>query len=133
MPTVDLATTPLRELNAALHRLTPDTNKTYWRLLNPRGQHSVAAGIDVPITVKIEDMHGQAMATITDTGIGIPADEIPHLFDKFYRVGEVAAHYEGTGLGLSIVKSVVETYNGRVWVESNPGKGSSFTIMLPAV
>ncbi len=54
MPTVDLATTPLRELNAALHRLKPDTNETYWRLLNPRGQHSVAAGIDVPIMVEIK-------------------------------------------------------------------------------
>jgi len=54
MPTVDLATMPLRELNAALHRLKPDANETYWRLLNPRGQHSVAVGIDVPITVEIE-------------------------------------------------------------------------------
>ena len=49
MPTVDLANTSLRELNAALHRLKLDTNETHWRVLNPRGLHSVAAGIDVPI------------------------------------------------------------------------------------
>jgi methylamine---glutamate N-methyltransferase subunit B len=54
MPTVDLATTPLRDLNAALHRLTPDTNETHWRVLNPRGRHSVAAGIDAPVTLEIE-------------------------------------------------------------------------------
>jgi glutamate synthase domain-containing protein 3 len=54
MPTVDLANTSLRDLNAALHRLTLDTNETHWRVLNPRGRHSVAAGIDVPITVAVE-------------------------------------------------------------------------------
>ncbi len=54
MPTVDLANAPLRELNAALHRLKSDTNETHWRVLNPRGRHSVAAGIDAPVTVEIE-------------------------------------------------------------------------------
>jgi glutamate synthase domain-containing protein 3 len=60
MPTVDLTPTagsapsPLRELNAALHRLAPDTNQTHWRLLNPRGQHAVAVGIDAPIVVEVE-------------------------------------------------------------------------------
>ena len=54
MPTVDLATTPLRELNAALHRLKPDTNETHWRVLNPRGQHAVAVGIEAPILVEVE-------------------------------------------------------------------------------
>ncbi len=53
MPTVDLARTPLRELNAALHRLAPDTNETHWQVLNPRGAHAVAAGIDAPVTVEI--------------------------------------------------------------------------------
>jgi glutamate synthase domain-containing protein 3 len=54
MPTVDFANTTLRELNAALHRLKTDTNETHWRVLNPRGQHSIAAGIDAPVTVEIE-------------------------------------------------------------------------------
>ena len=54
MPVVDLATAPLRELNAALHRLGADTNETHWRVLNPRGAHSVAVGVDAPITVEIE-------------------------------------------------------------------------------
>jgi methylamine---glutamate N-methyltransferase subunit B len=54
MPTVDLANTALRELNATLHRLAPDTNETHWRVLNPRGRHSIAAGIDAPVTVEVE-------------------------------------------------------------------------------
>ena len=54
MPTVDLAQSGLRELNAALHRLPPDTNETHWRLLNPRGRHAIAVGIDAPIVVEVE-------------------------------------------------------------------------------
>jgi glutamate synthase domain-containing protein 3 len=54
MPTVDLGSIPLRELNAALHGLAPDTNETHWRVLNPRGRHAVAAGIDAPVTVEID-------------------------------------------------------------------------------
>jgi glutamate synthase domain-containing protein 3 len=53
MPTIDLVNTSLRELNGALHRLTADTNETYWRILNPRGLHSIAAGIDAPVQVEI--------------------------------------------------------------------------------
>src|SRR3984957_14121380 len=54
MRTADLSQTTLRELNRALHRLTPDTNETHWRVLNPRGQHAIAAGLEAPITVEVE-------------------------------------------------------------------------------
>jgi glutamate synthase domain-containing protein 3 len=54
MLTVDLSETPLRELNATLHRLSPTTNETRWRVLNPRGQHAIAVGIDAPIMVDVE-------------------------------------------------------------------------------
>jgi glutamate synthase domain-containing protein 3 len=54
MPTVDLARQPLRELNGALHKLGADTNETLWRVLNPRGQHSIAVGIDATVTVEVE-------------------------------------------------------------------------------
>ncbi|MEK0081820.1 protein glxC [Benzoatithermus flavus] len=54
MPTVDLSVTPLRELNAALHRLGPDTNETHWQITNPGGRHAIAVGIDAPVTVEIE-------------------------------------------------------------------------------
>ena len=54
MPTVDLAQTGLRDLNAALHRLPADTNETRWRVLNPRGQHAIAVGVDAPIMIEVE-------------------------------------------------------------------------------
>ena len=58
MPTIDLAQTRVRELNAALHRLAPDTNETHWRVLNPRGRHAVAVGIDAPILIEVEGLVG---------------------------------------------------------------------------
>src|SRR5882757_9442336 len=54
MPVVDLSQTALRELNRSLHLLTPDTNETRWRVLNPRGQHAVAVGVDAPIVIEVE-------------------------------------------------------------------------------
>lgn len=58
MPTVDLAASKLRELNAALHALKPNSNETHWRVLNPRGQHAIAVGLDVPVTVEVEGSVG---------------------------------------------------------------------------
>lgn len=69
---------------------------------------------------------------VKDTGIGIYQKDLPFIFDKFYRSDEAIDNYSGTGLGLSIVKGIVERHNGRVWVESQVGKGSTFTVMLPS-
>jgi two-component system, OmpR family, sensor histidine kinase VicK len=69
---------------------------------------------------------------IRDTGPGIPAEDIPHLFQKFYRVDNSATRtIGGTGLGLYICRKIVELYQGRIWVESELGKGSTFYINLP--
>ncbi len=69
---------------------------------------------------------------VRDTGAGIPAEDIPHLFQKFYRVDSSATRtVGGTGLGLFICRKIVELYQGRIWVESEPGKGSTFYINLP--
>ena len=69
---------------------------------------------------------------IRDTGPGIPAEDIPHLFQKFYRVDNSATRtIGGTGLGLYICRKIVELYEGRIWVESDLGKGSGFYINLP--
>ncbi|MBP8625626.1 MAG: response regulator [Syntrophorhabdaceae bacterium] len=70
--------------------------------------------------------------TVADTGIGIEADCLPHIFDEFYRVSCPETRYTtGTGLGLSIVKKIVESHFGRIDVESIPGKGTTFTVSLP--
>ncbi|MDH7485574.1 MAG: HAMP domain-containing sensor histidine kinase [Anaerolineae bacterium] len=73
------------------------------------------------------------MGTVQDTGIGISPEDLPRIFEQFYRAENAKAlEQHGTGLGLSIVKRIVETYGGRIWVESEPGKGSTFTFLLPA-
>lgn len=69
---------------------------------------------------------------VRDTGPGIPADDLPHLFQKFYRVDNTATRtIGGTGLGLFICRKIIELYNGRIWADSEIGKGSSFYINLP--
>lgn len=69
---------------------------------------------------------------VKDTGPGIPADDLPHLFQKFYRVDNSATRtIGGTGLGLFICRKIIELYGGRIWAESELGKGSSFYINLP--
>jgi PAS domain S-box-containing protein len=71
---------------------------------------------------------------IADTGPGIPKEDIPHLFQKFYRVDNSATRtIGGTGLGLFISRKIVELYNGRIWVESEVDKGSKFFINLPRI
>jgi PAS domain S-box-containing protein len=75
-----------------------------------------------------------AQCYVRDTGPGIPPDDVPHLFQKFYRVDNSATRtIGGTGLGLFICRKIIELYNGRIWVESEVGKGSSFYINLPRV
>jgi PAS domain S-box-containing protein len=69
---------------------------------------------------------------VADTGPGIPAEDVPHLFQKFYRVDNSATRtVGGTGLGLFICRKIVEMYRGRIWVDSIVGKGSTFYINLP--
>jgi two-component system NtrC family sensor kinase len=73
----------------------------------------------------------QIILQFTDTGIGIPTMDLPYIFDKFYRAGNVSPELTGTGLGLAIVRSVVENHGGRIWVESTVGQGTTFTVVLP--
>jgi signal transduction histidine kinase len=70
---------------------------------------------------------------IQDTGLGIPEESIPHLFEKFYRVHEHEGKVTGTGLGLSICRQIIQGHNGRIEVKSKMGVGTSFTIHLPRV
>jgi PAS domain S-box-containing protein len=84
----------------------------------------------VRINMSMQDQ--QIILKIDDTGPGIPADEQGRVFEKFFRATNAADHAEGSGLGLAIVKSIVESHQGRVWVESIVGQGSSFTVLLPA-
>ena len=69
--------------------------------------------------------------TVSDTGIGIPEDELSYIFDRFYQVNKSRRGKNGFGLGLSVAKSIAESHKGKITVESQPGKGSTFTVALP--
>jgi two-component system, OmpR family, phosphate regulon sensor histidine kinase PhoR len=86
-------------------------------------------GSKVRIMTKLEN--GQVLFQVSDFGIGIPATEMPFIFNKFFRASNVQGS-AGTGLGLSIVKSIIDMHGGRIWVDSPLGTGTTFTIVLPA-
>jgi len=74
----------------------------------------------------------QVILRVYDNGPGIPPSDQPYIFDKFYRASNILPETPGTGLGLAIVKSIVENHMGRIWVDSAPERGTTFTIVLPA-
>jgi len=79
-----------------------------------------------------EDKGDTVRITIRGTGIGIPRDEVLHIFEEFFRAKNVKQiEVQGTGLGLSIAKEIVEMHKGRIWFESKENKGTSFYIELP--
>lgn len=86
---------------------------------------------EIYVSIRFEE--NQIILQVTDQGPGIPAADQPHIFDKFYRGTNIDPNVEGSGLGLAIVKNIVESHQGRIWVESTLGKGSSFFIVLPVV
>lgn len=86
---------------------------------------------DQEINISIHSEDDQLILRVTDHGPGIPSADQPRIFDKFYRGGNIGSEVEGSGLGLAIVKTIVESHQGRIWVESVEGKGSSFFIVLP--
>jgi len=86
----------------------------------------------VQVNTEVDENAGIARLTVTDTGVGIPADEIDHVFDKFYRVNANNRQAKGTGLGLNLVKQIIEkVHDGQVFVKSQVGVGSTFAFELP--
>jgi len=84
------------------------------------------------ITVTVKNGEEGLKISVSDTGKGIATEDLPHVFERFYRSGSSRARKEGgTGLGLAIVKQMVEAHGGKVWVESKTGTGSIFSILLP--
>ena len=86
------------------------------------------------VTITLNDHDGFVKISVADTGIGIKSEDIPHIFDKFYRVKSIETRQiVGTGLGLTIVKSIVEAHLGTISLESTEGKGTTFTVLLPKI
>ena len=87
---------------------------------------------DGRVDVRLGREDGHIVLEVADTGIGIPAESLPRIFERFYRVDKGRAREEGgTGLGLAIVKHVAQVHGGQVDVESRAGKGTTFRVRLP--
>ena len=84
------------------------------------------------ILVTVEPKNGELTVSVADTGVGIPPEHLPHVFERFYRVDAARSREAGgAGLGLAIAKQMVELHGGKIWVESEVGKGSRFSFTLP--
>jgi len=112
-------------------RANPERLKLVWtNLLSNAIKYTEPGGI---VAVALKQAEGDLVATVRDTGIGIPYEDQKRVFEEFYRANNARMICPvGTGVGLSIVQRVIENYGGTIWVESEPGLGSKFTFTLPA-
>jgi signal transduction histidine kinase len=84
------------------------------------------------VLVLVESVTGHVQVSVKDTGIGIPANDLGRVFDRFFQVeSHLTRRHMGMGLGLSVAKSMIELHGGRIWVESIEGRGSTFSFLLP--
>ena len=117
---------------AALDVLQADRNSmegVFANLLSNAVKYTPTGG---KVTIGLEESGGYLKVTVTDTGIGIKSEDIPRLFDKFYRVRSTQTRQiVGTGLGLAIVKNIVDAHRGTISVESTEGTGTTVTVLLP--
>lgn len=113
-----------------LVKARPEHMKTVWtNLLSNAIKYTEPGGI---VVASLTHNPGYVVGVVRDTGIGIAAEDLPRIFEEFYRTANAKAVCpQGTGVGLAIVKRMVESYGGKIWVESELGRGSKFTFMLP--
>lgn len=90
------------------------------------------AGGQITVTAEADEAAGEVIVQVHDTGIGIAPDDLPRIFERFYKTDRARAS-GGTGLGLAIAKHIVQAHGGRIWAESTPGAGSTFFFTLPTV
>jgi Signal transduction histidine kinase len=107
-------------------------NKILFNLLSNALKFTNEYGnVDLFIGFKENELHKKLVIEVSDDGIGIPLESQEHIFSRFYQVQNSMGNTTGTGIGLSLVKSLVEIHKGEIKVESVPGKGSIFTVILP--
>jgi signal transduction histidine kinase len=119
--------------DSGLRRIEADPDAISQAILNLLNNSVKYSDGTKHITVEVQARDGGVVVEVADRGIGIPISEQNRIFEKFYRVSTGLVHEtKGSGLGLALVKHIVEAHHGRVSVESSPGRGSRFTIWLPA-
>jgi signal transduction histidine kinase len=116
----------VRDYDTSLPRLAIDPELMEQVFLNLVTNASQASAPDAPITIRTREVEEQAEVSVTDHGCGIPADKIETIFNPF-----VTTKQNGVGLGLAIVAKIVDGHGGKMAVESEPGKGSTFRVLLP--
>ncbi|KKK71209.1 hypothetical protein LCGC14_2916200, partial [marine sediment metagenome] len=118
------------------HQIEADRDKIFQAVLNLLGNalKYTPDGGKVTLRVGVDERRGVAICEVSDTGVGIHPDDLPHVFDKFYRVRKHTKMAKGTGLGLTLVKHLIETlHDGKLSVTSEVGKGSTFRFELPII
>ena len=104
-------------------------HQVFWNLLDNAVKYNVEGG---SLTVRLRYHKAWLYVDVADSGIGMRAEELPRIFERFYRIDKARSReLGGTGLGLAIVKHIVEAHEGRIEVESQPGVGSTFRVILP--
>jgi two-component system sensor histidine kinase BaeS len=100
-------------------------------LLSNAADHTPVLGC---ITLRTACVHGLASLSVSDTGVGIRAEDLPRIFDRFFRADDSRSRKTGgAGLGLAICKAIAEAHHARLGVSSAPGEGSTFTLEMPAL
>ncbi|MBI2953440.1 MAG: GAF domain-containing protein [Chloroflexi bacterium] len=107
-----------------------DSNRIERALMNLITNALKYSPTDAPVVVQIRPGDGWAIVSVSDEGIGISPEDLPHLFQRFYRA-KTGKKTQGLGLGLYIARLIVEAHGGRVWVDSKPNGGSTFSFTLP--
>lgn len=119
MPLPKIMADPIRTSEVITNLVSNAINYT-----NPNGK----------VEISMQVTPNEIQTTVSDNGVGIPQEAIPHMFSKFFRVSnQLQNANKGTGLGLYISKSIIEKLHGKIWVESEVGKGSKFSFTIPAV
>ncbi len=118
------------DLSPELPMIDADEERLHGVLENLIGNAIKFTGAGGQVTVGASSREHELLLWIKDSGVGIPPEHMPHIFDRFYQASKTERH--GTGLGLTNCKGIVEAHDGRIWVESNPGMGTTVFFTLPS-
>ncbi|WP_414858901.1 sensor histidine kinase [Paenibacillus sp. Soil787] len=113
--------------------LTVDTDRieqVYANILYNAIKFSTRGGF-IDVHVEIKDEPSELVIRVTDSGVGISEEDLPHIFERFYKVSKSRSTSGGSGLGLAIAKEIVQYHGGQIWAESRLGKGCSISFSLP--